>query len=294
MAAGMGSRYGKLKQVDPLGPEGNTIIDYSVYDALQAGFARVVFVIRKQIEQEFLNTFAGRFQGKIPFSIVYQELHMLPEGFTCPPGRSKPWGTAHALWVCRNEVKEPFVVINADDFYGRDAYRILVDHLADHPSHNSQNYAMCAYRLDKTLSEHGSVTRGVCQVNENGYLLSVDEQYNIHRDKQGRIISQLPDKDIVLQPQVSVSMNIWAFNPSIFPIIENRLRDFLSGAKDTSAEMHIPGLVDQIVRSGEGSVRVLRSGAQWFGVTYIQDRDLVASRLQGLSSSGEYPLRLWD
>jgi len=294
LAAGMGSRYGSLKQVDKLGPGGETIIDYSVYDAIKAGFGKVVFVIRKSIEKEFIEVFGNRFLKKIPYEIVFQELDMLPEGFTCPEDRTKPWGTAHALWVCRDVVKEPFVVINADDFYGQEAYQVLSDHLKTNQEFDSSNYAMCGYRLDNTLSEHGTVTRGICKINQKGYLESVDEQFNIGRDEAGKIMSYKDDGNVILEPDVTVSMNIWGFNPSVFEIIETEFKEFLKNSMhEPKAEIYTPRLVDSMIQKGLGRVKVLQSPAKWFGVTYANDKQKVMKNLKALTDSGEYPKSLW-
>jgi NDP-sugar pyrophosphorylase family protein len=294
LAAGMGSRYGGLKQVDKLGPGGETIIDYSVFDAMRAGFGKVVFVIRKSIEQDFMEVFADRFLKKVPYEIVFQELDLLPEGFVCPEGRTKPWGTAHALWVARKVVKEPFVVINADDFYGREAYQTLADFLQQQTVHNSNSFAMCGYRIDKTLSEHGAVTRAICPADENGYLLSVDEQFNIERNKDGQIISYKEDGNLVLEPDTNVSMNIWAFNPSIFDIIEENFLHFLTHhIHEPKSEIYTPRLVDDMIKQGKGKVKVLQSPAKWFGVTYANDKQMVLDNLKYFYENNEYPGKLW-
>ena len=295
LAAGMGSRYGSLKQVDKLGPGGETIIDYSVYDALQAGFGKAVFVIRKSIENDFIEVFADRFLKKIPYEIVFQELDMLPEGFTCPADRTKPWGTAHALWVCRDVVKEPFVVINADDFYGKEAYQVLAEHLKQNPQHDSSSYAMCGYRLENTLSEHGTVTRGICTINKEVYLKSVDEQFNIGRDESGKIVSYMENENIILNPDETVSMNIWAFNPSIFQLIEEYFVKFLEKQIHTpKSELVTPQLVDRMIKEGKGKIKVMQSPAQWFGVTYAEDKPMVMQKLKELKERKEYPANLFD
>lgn len=294
LAAGMGSRYGGLKQVDPLGPAGETIIDYSVFDALRAGFGKIVFVIRKSIEKDFREVFADRFLKNVPHEIVFQELDMLPEGFNCPKDRIKPWGTVHALWVCRNIIKEPFVVINADDFYGRQAYEILASFLKENPSLHPGSYAMCAYQLQNTLSEHGSVTRGICKVSTEGYLESVDEQYNIELHASGKIVSHTKEESSILPPGLSVSMNIWAFNPSLFPLMEQYFISFLQDqGQALTSEFVTPQLIDMLIRNGEARVKVLQSPAQWFGVTYTEDKQMVKNKLTKLVKNNEYPKKLW-
>ncbi len=295
LAAGMGSRYGSLKQVDKLGPGGETIIDYSVFDAIREGFGKAVFVIRKSIEKDFIDVFADRFLKKIPYEIVFQELDMLPEGFICPEERTKPWGTAHALWVCREVVKEPFVVINADDFYGKEAYQVLADHLKQNPQNDSSNFAMCGYRLDNTLSEHGTVTRGICSINDEGYLQSVDEQFNIGRDETGKIVSYKDDGNVILKPDSIVSMNIWAFNPTIFTLIEGYFIKFLEKhIRTPKSELLTPQLVDKIIKEGKGKIKVLQSASKWFGVTYANDKPLVMQRLRELKERKEYPAKLFE
>lgn len=294
LAAGMGSRYGGLKQVDKLGPGGETIIDYSVFDAKRAGFGKVVFVIRKTIEQDFLEVFADRFLKKVPYEIVFQELDMLPDGFSCPEGRVKPWGTAHALWVARDVVKEPFVVINADDFYGREAYETLAQFLQQQSGTSTSEYAMCGYQIKNTLSEHGSVTRGICSVDKEGFLESVDEQFDIEKNDKGEIISHKETGDIKLDPDVLVSMNIWAFNPSIFPVIEENFLEFLSkNRSEPKSEIYTPRLIDESIKQGKVKVKMLQSNAEWFGVTYADDKEMVKNKLNALLEKNEYPERLW-
>lgn len=294
LAAGMGSRYGSLKQVDKLGPQGETIIDYSVFDAMKAGFGKIVFVIRKNIENDFIEAFSDGFLARVPYEIVFQELDMLPEGFSCPSQRIKPWGTVHALWCCRNVVKEPFVVINADDFYGEDAYIRLADFLQDNRSDSSNDYAMCGYKLPLTLSEHGSVTRALCSIDEDGYLVSVDEHFNILRDENGNIVSRIPGSDQLLDSKSLVSMNIWAFNESIFKLIGEEFTEFLNeNINDLKAEMYTPGLVDRIIKKDKGKVKVLKTNAQWFGVTYADDKQKVSGNLDELTRKGKYPRGLW-
>lgn len=295
LAAGMGSRYGSLKQVDPVGPSGETIIDYSIFDALRAGFGKFVFVIRRDIESDFFDRFKNSFLNKIHYEFVFQQLDMLPNGFICPAGRTKPWGTGHALWVTRHAVKEPFVVINADDFYGINAYRSLASHLQDYPQHNPEHYAMCGYKLGDTLSEHGSVTRGICQIKDNGSLSAVDEQFHIQKDSAGRILSKAGDDMVLLDPEQTVSMNIWAFNHSIFEIIEKKFTMFLrSDLHNPEEEIYIPRLVDDMLKQNECRVKVLKTGTEWFGVTYPEDRKQVMKRLDTLIKKGQYPEHLWD
>ena len=294
LAAGMGSRYGGLKQMDPLGPGGESIIDYSVFDALRAGFGKIVFVIRKSIEKDFREVFADRFLKSINYELAFQEMDMLPKGYTFQGERTKPWGTGHAIWVCRDTVKEPFAVINADDFYGREAFQELATFLTNSPSATPDDYAMCGYHIGNTLSEHGGVARGVCNINAEGFLNTVEEQFNIQKDDQGNIVSQKGDETIVLEPGTIVSMNMWAFNPSLFEIIETHFRAYLdSDINNPKSELFIPYIVDGMIKEGKGKVKVLQSPAQWFGVTYIEDKPLVMQKLKELTDSGEYPKSLW-
>lgn len=294
LAAGMGSRYGGLKQMDPLGPGGESIIDYSVYDALRAGFGKIVFVIRKSIEKDFREVFADRFLKSIDYELVFQEMDMLPEGYTFQGERTKPWGTGHAIWVCRDAVKEPFAVINADDFYGREAFQELATFLTDSPSTTPNDYAMCGYHIGNTLSEHGGVARGVCNINAEGFLNTVEEQFNIQKDDKGNIVSERGEETVVLDPDTIVSMNMWAFNPSLFDIIETHFRAYLeSDINNPKSELYIPFIVDGMIKEGKGRVKVLKSPAQWFGVTYIEDKPLVMQKLKELTDSGEYPESLW-
>jgi NDP-sugar pyrophosphorylase family protein len=294
LAAGMGSRYGGLKQVDKLGPSGETIIDYSVFDAMRAGFGKVVLVIRKSIEKDFLEAYGKGFLAKVPYEIVYQELDMLPDGFTLPAERTKPWGTAHAIWVASEVVNEPFVVINADDFYGLEAYQTLAAFI-DKQSDDANEYAMCSYKLENTLSEHGTVSRGVCLVNEEGMLEVVDEQVKIGYDDAGHIISEIAGQLVKLQPDTMVSMNIWAFKPSVFEFIEDYLCEFLAqDASNPKAELFTPRLVDRLIHERKAKVRVLTSSAHWFGVTYAEDKKAVMENLHQLViSQKKYPTPLW-
>lgn len=293
LAAGMGSRYGSLKQVDAVGPKGETIIDYSVFDALRAGFGKIVFVIRKDIEKDFLNVFGKHFDGKVPYEIVFQELNMLPEGIECPPERVKPWGTAHAVWVCRNEVKEPFAVINADDFYGADSFHVLSKALTN-PSLKNNEYFMVGYRLANTLSEQGSVSRGICSVNNQSFLEDVVERTHIERIDG---VVKFKDESIQLvavDEQSLVSMNFWGFSPSFFEHIDSMLHEFLGGSlANPKAEFYIPTVVNKLIKSDVATCEVLPTRAQWFGVTYPGDKPVVKERLLKLIENKEYPTPLF-
>lgn len=293
LAAGMGSRYGGLKQVDGLGPNGETIMHYSVYDALRAGFGQVVFVIRKSIEADFVSLFLSSFGGKVPYEIVYQEIDMLPDGIKCPPERVKPWGTAHAIWVCRNAVKEPFAVINADDFYGQNAFEVLCRALTQ-PELKNGNYYMVGYRLANTLSEEGYVSRGVCAVDPDSLLVDVVERTHIQRADNRIVYKNERDEFIELEPETLVSMNCWGFTPDLFNHIDAMLNEFLGGSiADPKAEFYIPTVVNKLIKASQATCRVLPSSAQWFGVTYPGDKPMVVERLHSLVSSGKYPSPLF-
>lgn len=292
MAAGMGSRYGGIKQIDPVGPNGEALLDYSVYDAFRAGFQDVVFVIRKSIEADFRSFCKGRFSN-IPYQIVYQELEDIPKGYTIPPERTKPWGTTHAILRVREVVKGPFAVINADDFYGRNAYETLASYLENLPV-DSIDFALVGYRLENTLSEHGSVSRGICSVDSDGYLLSVEEYVKIVR-QDGRIESIEPSQPGIFTGKEFASMNMFGFTPALFPLIEREFLRFLdTEGKDPKAECYIPRVVGKLVQKGEIRVKVLPSTSQWFGITYQADKPIVKEKIHQLTASGEYPARLWN
>lgn len=293
LAAGMGSRYGGLKQVDAVGPNGETIIDYSVFDALRAGFGKVVFVIRKDIENDFLEVFGKHFDGKVPYEIVFQELDMLPEGIACPPDRVKPWGTAHAVWVCRNVVKEPFAVINADDFYGANAFSVLAKALAN-PSLQEGEYFMVGYHLKNTLSDQGSVSRGVCSVDNDSFLSDVVERTHIERVDGDVKYKNESGNMVTVDENSLVSMNFWGFTPNFFGHINSMLNEFLSGSlANPKAEFYIPTVVNHLIKNGNATCKVLPTTSQWFGVTYPGDKPVVMSNLKLLVDKGEYPSPLF-
>jgi UTP-glucose-1-phosphate uridylyltransferase len=293
LAAGMGSRYGSLKQVDALGPNGETIIDYSVFDAMRAGFGKVVFVIRKDIEKDFMDVFGKRFTGKIPFEVVFQELDMLPKGFNCPAERTKPWGTAHAVWVARNVVNEPFAAINADDFYGADSFQVLAKALSK-PNLAQGSYFMVGYRLGNTLSEQGSVSRGVCTTDQKAMLQTVVEHTQIERINRKVCFRNDQGNNIEINENLSVSMNFWGFTPDFFNHIENMMSGFFSGAiTNAKAEFYIPTAVNNLIVDKKATCEVLPTKAEWFGVTYPGDKETVMSRLRELVSEKKYPSPLW-
>jgi dTDP-glucose pyrophosphorylase len=290
LAAGMGSRYGGLKQIDPVGPAGETIIDYSIYDALRAGFGKLVFVIRRDFEQSFRDIVGRRFEQRLPVQYVFQELADLPPGFSPPPNRSKPWGTAHALLAGQSAVQEPFAAINADDFYGAQSFRLLAGHL----SSGGVDFAMAAFVLRHTLSDFGIVSRGVCHAGPDGYLQSVVEMTRLERDGAGAKNTDAAGHVTKLTGDAAVSMNCWGFTPAVFPALRAKFAAFLEkSGQDEKAEFYIPSAVNEWVESGQARVKVLRTGAPWFGVTYKEDRPRVVESIRQLIDRGEYPERLW-
>ena len=285
MAAGMGSRYGGLKQLDPVGPSGETIIDYSVYDAIRAGFNKVVFIIRKDFEEDFRSKITNKYKDKIRVEFAFQDLNDLPEGFLCPEGRVKPWGTGHAILTASQLIHEPFVAINGDDFYGRESFEIVADYYQD----KNATYSMVAFQLDKTLSEFGGVTRGLCTV-KNDLLDTVIETGELKRSESG--VSS--DRDIQLDGSEPVSMNVWGFTPDLFDHLRAMFVDFLNKEGDEmKSEYLIPTVINNLIRSGEKDIHVLRTGSNWFGVTYKEDRPFVTEQVQLLVDHGVYPKQLF-
>ena len=294
LAAGLGSRYGSLKQMDGVGPSGEAIIDYSIYDAVRAGFGKVVFVIRHSFEKEFREIFTPqRFGGKIEIDFVYQELDYLPKGFSVPADRVKPWGTNHAVMMAAGTVKEPFAVINADDFYGREAYATIGDFLRSVEG-KKESYCMVGYRIENTLSDFGSVSRGVCGVGADGNLTSMVERTGIER-KGGKIVFiDENGREQTLPDGTLVSMNMFGFTPDYFAHSEEYFKIFLSeNMANPKAEFYIPVMVNKLVRDGVSTLRVLSTPAPWFGVTYKEDRPEVVAKIQALINKGEYPASLW-
>jgi len=290
LAAGMGSRYGGLKQIDPVGPAGETIIDYSIYDALRAGFGKLVFVIRRDLERPFRELVGQRFEQRLPVHYVFQELSDLPPGFVPPPNRSKPWGTAHALLAGQSAIQEPFAAINADDFYGAQSFALLAGHL----SSGSTDYAMAGFVLRQTLSDFGSVARGVCEVSPDGCMKSIVELTKIERDGNGAKNTDSAGRVTKLTGEEAVSMNCWGFTPAVFPALRAHFAAFLErSGQDEKAECYIPNAINELVVSGQARVRVLRTGAPWFGITYREDHARVVESIRQLIARGEYPERLW-
>lgn len=296
MAAGMGSRYGGLKQVDPVGPQGEMIIHYSVYDALRAGFEQVVFVIRQEIAETFREHVGCVIEPHADVRYVYQELDQLPAGVVVPAGRRKPWGTAHAVLSAQAAVHTPFAVINADDFYGATAYTAMAGHLRQAADRAGQfDIAMIGYPLRNTLSEHGHVARGVCELTPDGDLVSIQERTRIQAFEDGIKYWDEPAGWVTLAPETVVSMNVWGFTPGIFEALEQSFGAFLrtQGEQLLTAEFYLPGFVGQLVSAGRARVRVLPTAESWFGVTYQEDRPRVQAAIRALSEQGYYPERLW-
>jgi hypothetical protein len=290
LAAGMGSRYGGLKQIDPVGPGGETIIDYSIFDALRAGFGKVVFVIRKDIEEAFRETVGTRFEKRVAVDYVFQSLEAIPPQFSVPAGRTKPWGTTQAILVAADAIHEPFAAINADDFYGAQGYRELAGHLTS----GSADYAMVGFTLRNTLSDFGSVARGVCRVTGDDTLQNIIELTKIERDGNGARNTDADGNVTKLSGDEPVSMNMWAFLPRIFDQLRESFVQFLeSKGSDQKAECLIPNTVGNLVRDGQARVKVLRTQDSWFGVTYREDRPRVIESVRALIAAGAYPEKLW-
>ena len=292
LAAGMGSRYGGLKQIDGLGPNGETIMDYSVYDALRAGFGKVVFVIRKDFEEAFREVVISKYADKVPCEVCFQSVDKVPEGCTYNPERTKPWGTNHAVLMAKDLIREPFAVINADDFYGRESFQVLADYLKSVEG-TTGKYCMVGYRVANTLSENGSVSRGVCATDENGYLTDVVERTKI--EKVGdKIIYTEDGVDTEIAPTSPVSMNMWGFTPEYFEYVEKAFVEFLQArGQELKSEFYIPTLVNDMIRSGKATCKVLDTTSKWFGVTYAEDRPQVVMKINNLVKEGVYPEKLF-
>lgn len=294
LAAGMGSRYGSLKQIDPVGPSGETIIDYSIYDAIRAGFGKVVFIIRKSFEQDFKDIFISKLQPHIPVEYVFQEVENVPYGVSISPERTKPWGTAHAILMAKDIIHEPFAVINGDDFYGSGAFITMADYLNSLLPDQQNQYSLVGYQVGNTMSEHGTVSRGVCHADRDEFLVSVTERTNIQYTDDGIAYKDADELFVFLDPQTLVSMNFWGFTPEYFKQTEPMFSDFVkANTGSLKAEFYIPTAIDNLISRKNASVKVLRSDAKWFGVTYKEDKPVVIEKLAKLIKEGVYPAQLW-
>ena len=296
LAAGMGSRYGGLKQLDGLGPNGETIMDYSIYDAIKAGFGKIVFVIRKDFEQDFRDKILSKYEGHIPAELCFQSLEDLPEGFECPKDRVKPWGTNHAVLMAKDIIKEPFCVINCDDFYNRDAFEVLGKYLADLPEGSKNKYAMVGFRIGNTLSENGTVARGVCSKDANGNLATVVERTEVMRVNGPVCYKDEQGEWVAVEDNTPVSMNMWGFTPDYFEHSEKFFKTFLSDKKNMEnlkAEFFIPLMVNELINNKVSTVEVLDTTSKWFGVTYAADRESVVAKIEKLIADGVYPSKLF-
>lgn len=292
LAAGMGSRYGGLKQLDGLGPSGETIMDYSVYDALRAGFGKIVFVIRHDFEQEFRDKIISKYEGHVPVEVVFQDINTLPEGFSPNPERTKPWGTNHAVLMGKEAIREPFGVINADDYYGADSFRILGDFLRS-VKDRKNSYCMIGFNIENTLSENGGVSRGLCEVDSDGFLSGVKECHGIER-KEGRLIQVEEGENVPFPENASVSMNMWGFTPDYFDYSEKAFVEFLKEhGNDLKTEFYIPSVVNDLINNGTVTLKVEQTPNRWFGVTYAADREATVAQFKKLVEEGLYPTPLF-
>ncbi len=300
LAAGMGSRYGGLKQLDGLGPNGETIMDYSIYDAVKAGFGKIVWVIRKDFEEQFRTQILSKYEGVVPCELCFQSIDSLPEGFTCPEGRQKPWGTNHAVLMGKDVIKEPFCVINCDDFYNRDAFQVIGKFLADLPEGAKGQYAMVGFRVSNTLSENGTVSRGICSKNDEGCLTTCVECTKIARQEDGTVAYRKDNKDdgewVPVDENAPVSMNMWGFTPDYFDYSEEYFKEFLSDPANMAnlkSEFFIPLMVNKLINEGTATCKVLDTTSKWFGVTYSEDRPETVERIAKLVEDGVYPNKLF-
>jgi len=294
LAAGIGSRYGGMKQIDQVGPSGEAIIDYSLFDAIKAGFGKIVFVIRKEIENDIKEFVGDKLAGKVKVEFVHQELDMIPEGLVYSPDRIKPWGTAHAVWVAAKTINEPFVAINADDFYGCGSYMKMAEYLISNSGANDSEFCMIGYQIQRTLSEFGSVSRGICQADEQSFLKAVVERPEILR-KSGRIVFRDENsREIPIPGDTLVSMNMWGFTPAVFAHIEQQFSEFIrKNLSNIKAELYIPKVVNEMIKDGKARVKILPATDKWFGVTYREDKPLAIENIRELINQGVYPQNLW-
>ncbi|MCX6288067.1 MAG: NTP transferase domain-containing protein [Bacteroidetes bacterium] len=294
LAAGVGSRYGGLKQLDRIGPNGETLLDYSIYDAVNSGFGKVVFVIKESLEAGFKEMFINKLRDQVEVDYVFQEIWMIPEGILVADERQKPWGTGHAVLMAGDHIDKPFAVINSDDFYGRKAYEVLANYYKDWTSERENDYCMVGYRVDKTLSEFGSVSRGICQVNGQQELVDVVERTSIEQTPEGIVYKEGNNQAVVISPDSIVSMNCWGFTPSFFGQLKTGFDSFIrENHENYKAEFYIPSVVNKLIQSGQAGVKVLSCDKQWFGMTYQEDRAFVVDSIRKLIHKGIYPQKLW-
>ena len=293
MAAGIGSRYGGgIKQLETVGPCGSIIMDYSIFDALEAGFNKIVFVIRKDLEQDFREIIGNRMEKVCRVEYAFQELDDLPEGAVLPEGRTKPWGTGQAILACRDLIHEPFAVVNADDYYGKEAFRQVYDYLAGEP--DAADYCMAGFILKNTLSDNGTVTRGICTVDEDGYLKQVDETRNIRKTADGAVANNADGTERVLDPEAHVSMNMWGLTPQFMDVLKEGFPRFLAEhGTELKSEYLLPEIIDGLIQSGQARVKLLETQDQWFGVTYKEDKQTVVDAIAALTAQGAYPEKLF-
>lgn len=296
MAAGMGSRYGGLKQIDPIGPGGEIILDYSVYDAVKAGFNKVIFVIKEEIEKDFKEIIGNKFDGVVDIDFAYQDINNLPEGFTVPEGRVKPWGTGHAVLSCKGMIDGPFAVINADDYYGRETFELIYNELTKEKAEGDKyEFCMVGFRVENTLTENGTVARGVCQTSEDGYLTDIVERTKI-AIRDGKIMFTEDGESWIEIPEgTTVSMNCWGFTPVMMEELENRFAACLERNKDNmlKCEYFLPFVVDELLKEDKAEVQVLSTKEKWYGVTYKEDKAVVVNAIREKVEKGEYPRCLW-
>lgn len=292
LAAGLGSRYGSLKQIDQFGPSGETIVDYAIFDAIHAGFGKIIFVIRRNLEEEFKEVFIKKLEGKVKVDYVFQELDVLPDGFEVPEGREKPWGTAHAVLTAASKINEPFAIVNADDFYGRSSFKMICQHLSQ-MDNGSLSACLVGFVLEKTLSEHGRVSRGICKVNNAGELEEITERTHIYKKEVGAYYEE-DGARVELTGKESVSMNLMGFTSKVFELMQEQFVEFLkSQGSELKSEYFIPSVLDNVRKQGV-KVPVLQSNEQWFGVTYKEDKSIAKQNLLKLVEAGVYPEKLWE